>query len=114
MKIKEIVLYYETVFKTDSGIDSILKEKVHTYTDSNVMLLLEKAKRTNEFFLWKGSISGVIIYENGDSTKLKISRYGAYFMNLTENQSYSFPNKELKNQWIEFINSFLNMPSKNQ
>jgi hypothetical protein len=113
MKIKEVILYYEASPKTDSSSTSSSWVKPKSYTDSKTIQLFEIAKPTKEFFLWKGSIGGVVFYDNGDSSQLKISRYGAYFINLNQNQAYSFSNTDSKKRWQEFVESFLNSPSDN-
>ncbi len=81
--------------------------KNRSFNDSATVALLQNVVPVSGNYVWKGAITGVIRFEKGDSTKIKVSRYGGFFKSFSDNKYYSFSDQHSTEKWKNLVDTFI-------
>jgi len=110
-RAKSIILYNTIIYDfkgTDyPSLDTISTVVRRLILDKTILQSFNSAVRyTESNMVWKDFIIGKVVFENERFTWVRISRYGAFFKDLQSNSYYKIENKENKEAWENFIESF--------
>lgn len=67
-----------------------------------VIPILKSAKKNEGIHLWKGHLLGRVIFEDGTTHYLKISNYGGFFYDITNDNLYQIE-EELNQKWYDLF-----------
>ncbi|MBL7728778.1 MAG: hypothetical protein JNM68_13870 [Dinghuibacter sp.] len=107
-KVKEVVIFNTTALNKPTlnmtSADVLNCSKL--VISNRVQLdLIKNARKKNGVVLWKGSVKGIVVYEDGATENLRISDYGGFFMKENEQQVYQVV--EGRDAWEQLLDSFL-------
>jgi hypothetical protein len=108
--IKQIVLFNThglTITNVTELKNNITKDISFSFENTDVIKTISSAQQKDDMYLWKGEIYGCLIFDDGDSALIKISRYGGFFKRLDSGKYYIITDKDLKPIWQSFIDSFI-------
>lgn len=108
-KIINIVFYRKSIDAVNENLptsNSLDDAKHRIYADQSNLALANRRIAIRTQNLWKGGFYGKIQYENGDSSIIAISKYDAYFVNLSDRQQYSFKNEADAERWKKLTTAF--------
>jgi hypothetical protein len=60
----------------------------------------------NETYIWKGSYLAIAKFKDGQTKRLKISCYGGFFKDLTNNKYYEIKNDSARNGWDKYCSEY--------
>jgi hypothetical protein len=106
-KIKEFILYNTMSEGLNADIKDLSAFRSKSFNDSATVALLGSAVRVPGNYIWKGAMIGVIRYGEGDSIKIKVSRYGGFFKSFSDNKYYSFPDQNSIKKWDNLVDTFI-------
>lgn len=85
-----------------------LREADHkAFTDASTLKLVNDRILYDKVSIWKGHIYGKFVFEDNDSSIVKVSRYGSLISPLHSSKVYTFKTDSEKKQWQVMIEDVL-------
>ena len=104
------IIFYPNVdmFKVyHASDDSLSRFHAKSIDYEKMIVLLKKSKIVHKIgYLWKGEHLAMIKFTHGKKTKLLISVYGGFFLDISTNTFFEIP-KDQRGEWDDLIGSNL-------
>jgi len=110
LSITRLTLYNtisDEIKMNELSFNKLSQYKAQEFSDPQTINIINHRVSTTNQYLWKGNIFGKILLSNNDSAIIKISRYGAFFKDLSTNKICTFETEDDKLKWQKLINTFL-------
>ncbi|MCU0446692.1 MAG: hypothetical protein MUE85_17435 [Microscillaceae bacterium] len=105
----ELIIYKTQEEKFDElSADEMAKIEFVKVNLAEAKQILQKAQLSNgKMYLWKGQFWAKASFANGETSLIRISRYGGFFYNDSNKSTYSFQDSAESSRWQSMISKTL-------